>query len=314
MEPSAITDRIRGVLLGQAVGDALGLGAEFMTAAEVAHTYPDGLHHYEQIVADGHRSRFERGAWSDDTAMMLCIVHSLIEKQGHIDLHDIACRFKAWWREKPMGIGTSTNNVLALGDYTVHPEACAEMVWRLSRCQNAPNGGVMRTGVIGLLHTDVARHAVNVCRLTHADPRCAGSCAVIATLVHTLVYENSVPPLSLLLQIASPYGRETTAWLTRAAESPNLHPLQLDDSLTMGYTLKTMAAAVWALYHCHNFTEGLLAVVNAGGDADTNAAVTGCVLGARYGAQSIPPHLADGLLHRQELAVAAQQLADLFGY
>ena len=74
----------------------------------------------------------------------------------------------------------------------------------------------------------------------------------------------------------------------------------LDDS-SMGYTLKTLAAAIWCLFHCNSFEEGLLAVVNAGGDADTNAAVTCSLLGARYGISAIPPKYIDGLVGKDKL-------------
>ena len=61
-----IKDRIAGCLWGQAIGDALGLGTEFMNRDEVLHTYPEGLSEYLQIGE-------EFGRWTDDTDMMLCI-------------------------------------------------------------------------------------------------------------------------------------------------------------------------------------------------------------------------------------------------
>ena len=59
-----IKDRIAGCLWGQAIGDALGLGTEFMSSDEVKQNYPDGLSKYRQIGADS-------GRWTDDTDMML---------------------------------------------------------------------------------------------------------------------------------------------------------------------------------------------------------------------------------------------------
>ena len=45
-----IKDRIAGCLWGQAIGDALGLGTEFMSRDEVLHNYPDG--HYCPVKVD----------------------------------------------------------------------------------------------------------------------------------------------------------------------------------------------------------------------------------------------------------------------
>ena len=41
-----IIDKIRGVIFGQAIGDALGLATEFMSKEEVESNYPDGVHSY----------------------------------------------------------------------------------------------------------------------------------------------------------------------------------------------------------------------------------------------------------------------------
>ena len=86
--------------------------------------------------------------------------------------------------------------------------------------------------------------------------------------------------------------------------------LVLDD-YAMGYTLKTLAAALWPLYHCHSFEEGLLKVVNAGGDADTNAAVACSLLGAKYGYSIIPRKYIDGLVRKEYLDNVAKQLLEV---
>ena len=43
-------DRIRGCIYGQAIGDALGLGTEFMARSEVKKNYPSELKEYSLPV------------------------------------------------------------------------------------------------------------------------------------------------------------------------------------------------------------------------------------------------------------------------
>lgn len=61
MKNSNLKDRMLGCLFGQAIGDALGLGSEFMDKNGVIKHYPDGLRYYSQIIKDVHRSDGQKG-------------------------------------------------------------------------------------------------------------------------------------------------------------------------------------------------------------------------------------------------------------
>ena len=80
----------------------------------------------------------------------------------------------------------------------------------------------------------------------------------------------------------------------------------------MGYTLKTLAAGLWAYRHANTFEEGLLSVVRAGGDADTNAAVACAILGAKFGFNAIPRVYVDGLQNSQKLDLVVHGIMDLY--
>ena len=58
-------DIIKGVFYGQAIGDALGLGTEFLSKRDVSIHYPNRLTDYSQIIQDTHRRRWNIGDWSD---------------------------------------------------------------------------------------------------------------------------------------------------------------------------------------------------------------------------------------------------------
>ena len=152
-------ERFLGTIFGQAVGDALGLSTEFMSKQEVDRFYPNGIGDYSQIVQDDHRRRWQRGDWTDDTDMMLCILDSFVACQK-VDILDIARRFKEWMMNGGMGIGRHTYNVMALGDYTSNPQKAAEIIWKMGKKKAAANGAVMRTSVVGLMKDNVANAAV----------------------------------------------------------------------------------------------------------------------------------------------------------
>lgn len=111
----SIKDKMSGCLYGQAIGDALGLGSEFMNKDEVSKNYPGGLKNYDQIIQDAHRRRWAKGAWTDDTDMMLCILEGF--ENGLFNIHRVASNFKDWFNGTPMGIGSHTYKVLCMGDY-----------------------------------------------------------------------------------------------------------------------------------------------------------------------------------------------------
>lgn len=294
-----INDKIKGVIFGQAIGDALGLGTEFMTKKEVDRYYPNGLTYYDEIIQDYHRKRWMKGDWTDDTEMMLCIANAIIEDKD-IKLSTIAQNFKHWFSGEPLGIGSNTFKVLSFKDYTDAPQKAAEIIWKLTGERSAANGAIMRTSIVGLWKDDTERHATEICKLTHYDPRCVGSCAIISLLINNLVYKNQMLSLKQLIEIGERYDDRIREYLVKASQYDDINDLILDDA-TMGYTQKTLAAAVWCLFHCNSFEEGLLAVVNAGGDADTNAAVACSLLGARYGYSTIPQKFIEGLIKIEDL-------------
>jgi len=309
-----MTDKFEVCLYGQAIGDALGLGSEGLFKDGVEGYYPDGLTKYEQIIPDSHRSRWHQGDWTDDTDMMLCIANALVRHGGKVDgttLRDIARNFKDWaFSPECMGIGALVSNVLSVGDYVEKPMDVARLFWDMSHKESAPNGGLMRTSVVGLLRCDVVSAAEQICKLTHYDPRCVGSCVIASEIIHNLVYKNTVITSDQIKAIAAKYDERIAPYVDLAWNSTDIAQLELDEQYSAGYTLKTLAASLWCYFHSPNFVDGLYAVVNAGGDADTNAAAACSILGAKYGASSIPTYYKEHLWKRDEYEEVVKRLAD----
>ena len=303
-------DKIYGTIFGQAIGDALGLGTEFMSKTEVREKYPDGLKEYSQIIRDYHRAKFQPGSWSDDTDMMLCIANAIIEDKG-INLHTIARNFKQWvYAPETRGVGQTTLKVLSIAEYVEKPHQVAELIWRMTRTKNAANGSVMRTAIIGLKKENVAQTAEDVCKLTHFDPRCVGSCVIVSEIINHLIWHDEQLSYSQIITIGNKYDKSIAEYIDKAYYN-GIESLELDEPSSIGYTLKALGSALWCLFHANNFEEGLLRVVNEGGDADTNAAVACAMLGAKFGYTSIPQKYTDGLTRKNDLMLMTNYLMQI---
>lgn len=294
---------IQSLIFGQAIGDALGLASEFMTKEEVKYFYPNGIRSYDDIIQDRHRSLWQKGTWTDDTDQMLCILDSIIENKT-IDLTDIAKRFVAWKQTSGIGIGRHTLNVLSIGDYVENPFKASELIWNISRKQSAANGAIMRTAILGCWnYTDweqVKANTENVCKLTHFDPRCVGSCVIITYIAHQYLTNQDVQKSDIIC-IANEYDSRIIEYVELAYQN-NIEALKLDEQGKIGYTLKTMSATLWAYNYSPDFYSGLRNVIEQGGDADTNGAVAGALLGLKFGLNSIPKYLIDKLVGKDFLA------------
>lgn len=296
MNTDTIIDRMLGCLYGQAIGDALGLGTEFMSKDEVVRNYPNGLMSYDRIIQDAHRRRWAKGDWTDDTDMMLCILDGF--EDGRFNPSLIANNFKEWFNGNPLGIGSHTYKVLCMNDYVEQPEMCARLWWELSRRQSAANGALMRTSVIGLAKSDAEGQAETICKLTHYDPRCIGSCVIAVSIIHNLVWHDRQLTRDEIKDIAQKHDDRIVEWGDAAYNSHDISLLDLDEPDTLGYTLRTLSAALWCYWHSPSFETGLLSVVNEGGDADTNGAIACAILGAKFGYQSIPAYYIENLNNR----------------
>ena len=87
----------------------------------------------------------------------------------------------------------------------------------------------------------------------------------------------------------------------RSTSGPDLGAMRLD-GCDMGYTLKAMQVALWCAWE---------AKVSAGGDTDTNGAVAGAVLGARFGSGAIPSRWKERVATLRAGRVPMEDWADL---
>src|SRR5262245_7013260 len=115
-----LRDRFRGALVGLAVGDALG--------AAIQHRKPGSFTAVGDLLGGG-PFELPRGAWTDDTAMALCLAESLGER-AEFDPADQVERYQRWQRTghltstgECVGITAGVSKALATARWSGKPFA-----------------------------------------------------------------------------------------------------------------------------------------------------------------------------------------------
>lgn len=306
-----LKEKFLGSFYGGAVGDALGLGSEFMTAVEARRRYPNGLHYYSEIIRDAHRSQWDRGDWTNDTEVLIMMMESIIASGG-IDVMHFARALRKWFETNPVDVVPQVRWVVSEPGYVDDPIGVAERIWKKMGRHNASNEALQRAILCGVWERENLDECISkVCRITHPDTRCVGAATVLAHVSHDIIYHDRIPSSAEMMAIAEQIDPRVCPYI-EVAQSDDIAELELDDPEKLWYVRKCMACALWALQHTSSPAEALDAVIMAGGDADTNAAVALNLVGLRDGIDAIPPMLVDGLLQRDRLKDVAERFYTVF--
>ncbi len=294
----SLPSRAQATLVALAAGNMLGLDAEFELEP---HTPP---------ITDIPEAELRR-PWDDDLAQAFELADSLARLR-RADPRDLANRFVRWSRTNGRGMGSQTRKAVELFEKGFSPLDAGRMVWEQSLGRAAGNGGVMRVAPVGLaFHDDpaaLARAAHDSTAITHADPRCTQGALAVAAAVASLL--NGGPAIEAALAAVRAVPRPETEILEAVANAPRrrLDDIPIRAGHAIGYTVTCTAAAFWAVAQPAPLEETLLAVVNAAGDSDTNAAVAGALLGARDGMEALPARWLARIRDRAKLEAVALEL------
>jgi len=342
-----LADSIRGCLFGAALGDAAGLATEFLDKSTIVSHYGSGYSYAPgcKVFADSHRISFPSGDWTDDTDQQLLLLQSLLSTSGIADPCDFARRLAKWKDEGfsglgdqgGAGLGATTKAIINRSGFLDNPKQAAIAVWESRQRQVAPNGAVMRTAIAGVpsfWDLDVVeRNTVDLCQTTHADPRCVASCVLVTSLVafhlqsladeacadgtSVACAQHQETVLQRALDRALEYvdAAEAKEEIRQHAECDTLEALELDDKKAIGYTLKCLGAGCWAWQKAPElgFQAAVGAVIEEGGDADTNATVAGALVGCCLGYSGLPRAWLDGMPYGHWLEAWVQKLLFMLG-
>ena len=305
--PSNPADKARGVLLGLAVGNLLGLPVEGLSRNSIHGRFPNGV---REIDPD------EKGRpMDDDLAQAVDLGESLLDRDGRLSdvdwVRTFVQRLVRWRRVNGRGIGITTSAVIDLLENGTPPPEAGRIVYEANN-RIAPNGGVMRCAPVALLwHLKPIRlieDSATSCMVTHYSPLCQWSClvinALIALLLGGITPDSATIARSIRADAAPP---EVIEWVSEVGE--DINSLRWSHRY-IGHTLLCMQFGLWSAQTQFGFEEAMVEVVSAGGDTDTNGAVAGAVLGARYGAKAIPERWLECVPQRERLEDLALKLVN----
>lgn len=334
-------DKARGMLVGLAVGDALGAPVEFIPAPSDFYIKEmgDKIEHFRQ-------GRLPKGVWTDDTEMALCLADSLLEDNGY-DSYDIMRKYLAWINEgyrtydgKPAcDVGLQTAR--AIGDFLAQPVIYKDT----PKTESAGNGAIMRLAPIVIANTfsdkkyptldegfkkgslavdpeddgefidlkdiePTIEMAVLSARETHNSTVAEAVTAAFATTLYCALHGLSKNHIAsycarwIMNEEYDDFLMENYDSLVGRAldeDGAKLHNLG-------GYIVDAFAIALWGLINFDTFKAGMMAVIQLGGDTDTNGAIYGQLAGAYYGYETIPEEWRKEVYLSDELVEIADKL------
>jgi ADP-ribosylglycohydrolase len=282
------SERVAGALLGAALGDALGVRYENMSANRLSRFLPGDL-------ADG------MGFASDDTEHAAMTVAAIAEGGGDPArfARAMARRLRLWFAAVPPGVGLATLKSCARLCLGVPPER--------SGVFSAGNGPLMRAPVIGAAFDERENRLAHVRAatvITHRDPKALRAADAVSemTALASSLYPGTMPTARQVLDLLRPGAAECAEWdglvaklaeAMDAGDSPRAFAVAIGHGRGVsGYIYPSAFVAIHAWWAGRGQAEAAIReALLCGGDTDSVAAVTGALCGATCGPDGLPARL-----------------------
>ncbi len=339
--------RVRGCLLGGAIGDALGAPVEFWNTPRILETCgADGVTEYLPMPVDG-ESRF--GLITDDTQMTLFTVEGLIRAGVRTDRglgFTVAVTHHAydrWLDTQRMAAPDGERDGWLINEQWLYARRAPGNTCLTALIQaragereirsfggSANNdskgcGGVMRSAPFGLFPAGSDQNlawqfdaAAEAAGYTHGHPSGQLASGALAVLIGAIVAGQTLDDaVSIMMRhlLAHEKHEETfralEAAIAAAGEAPSVSAVE---ALGGGWVAEeALAIAVYAALQ-HPGPEDMLTAlslaVTHSGDSDSTGAICGNILGALHGETALPVELAFEVEGRGTIL----ELADDFVY
>lgn len=304
-------DRIKGGIIGAAIGDALGMPTENISVYELEALYGGKVTGYVKPAPYHPCSHLEPGQWTDDTQQILILAQNLIDNRG-FEMKSF-CREMAEWARKCKYVpgynrfagGVSLNGATNLYKGVDFSESGSLTT---KSCGNA-----MRIAPIGFFYDnmeDMLSAVDESSKPTHNSTIAKDGARVIAGTLYWLMQERG-PRESVEEALRTVSDEEIMANVEKVLTRSKENPYGLGEEIgKAGYVTTAVPLAL----HCflHSPEDFRMTVLNGAnmvkGDTDTIACMAGALSGTYNGYGRIPKELLVGLERREKLEQIAEEL------
>lgn len=332
---NTLQDRIRGSLIGGAIGDALGYPVEFIYSFHgIQDRYGERgitrLDTKQFWLNDEEQSG--KAVVSDDTQMTLFTANGLLNaKRQKIGMKYGICLAYVEWYLTQIGKKSGKykdcwiSSIPELNRRRAPGNTCMTSLNDIYRGKEPVNnskgcGGVMRVAPVPLYATvdnrmsvtDAALLAGDAAEITHQNPLGFIPAALVSHIIYRLALDEEPTKPSMesyiregmkAMELLYPqYPADVRCMGELCEEAITLAnssspDLENIEAIGEGWTgEEALAIALYCcLRHFDSFEDAIIASVNHGGDSDSTGAVTGNILGAALGYNAIPQFYKDDL-------------------
>lgn len=267
-----VCDRVMGMIVGVALGDALGMPHEFFTGKALQYT---GVIEHDTIVPSRYKKaedwkRLPAGRVSDDTELTLALMRSLARNDGFCE-DDVILSYERWANSCPAGMGNNTRalfcNIKTVKTYRAKAEV------HFSKGVSQSNGALMRCSSLFALPESVA---LKDCNLTNPCETVRDCILVQLRLLRAIIIGGGCNVKDLCSDVRTVVKEAITC-------ANGSHTSQRNFAANKGWCMHGVYSSIFCYHAFDTFEEAIEWTIKQGGDTDTNGAIAGAVMGAHVG-------------------------------